>query len=258
MKKIFFILICFLASISLFSAEISKEDFQKAKDFFVGKTLYKDPRSNAAKIHTDTYKQWPVIPNTGYKIKKVTKKKASSLFPFSLQLESEGKTKLFIDTDKPNEEPLGFVFDINEKNPKKYFVHHEYDELEKTKFSITRNCLQADNIRKVCFDVSIGNNNTSPLFSISYDAKNWLFIENASIYTDDEKVTLDITDTDRNIRYGGISELLQGPISVADILKIINSEEVTLRIIGDNGQKDFKFWPQNLYNLQRFYEEEIK
>lgn len=258
MKKIFFILVFLFVSISLFSAEISKEDFQEAKDFFIGKTLYKDPRSNGAKIRTDTYKDWPVIANRGYKIKKVTTKKNTSLFPFSLQLEYDGKTKLFIDTDKPDEEPFGFVFDVNEKNPKKYSVHREYDELEKTNFSITRNCIEADALRKICFDISVGENKNCPLFAISYDAKNWLFAESAFIYADDDKITLNITDVNRNVQRGGISELLQGPISEADILKIINSEKVTLRIVGDNRQKDFKFWPQNIYNLQRFYEEEIK
>lgn len=263
MKKIFFILICFLASTSLFSAEISKEDFQKAKDFFIGKTLYKDPRSNQARVYYESGVRSIVSSTKPYKITKVKKNKKTSVYPFSLYVtENENKKhKQFIYAQKIDEAPYGFVFDINEKNPKKYFLSRNKDELEKTESIILHNKLLENDWLEASFDILKFVNKQgkeSLSFFIQYEAPNWLFADKAFIYADDLKITLQINDTDRRINFGDINEYISGPINEKDILKIINSEKVTLRIIGDNGQKDFKFWPQNIYNLQRFYDEEIK
>jgi len=143
------------------------------------------------------------------------------------------------------------------------------DKLEKSIFISLDNTLSVDkkdkdlyDVQNIHFTVSSSSKDSkvsAPLLSIRYYAKDWLFIDSATLYVDDTKRTLFIGRDNRDVISGGlISEAFYFKTDEFELADIINAKKVVLRLSGKKGYVDATFTEQNFYNFQRFYKENIE
>ena len=88
-----------------------------------------------------------------------------------------------------------------------------------------------------------------------------MFAENATLYIDGKKTVLNIGKADRDVYETykvKVSEDFFFPITKTLLKQITQGKEVALRITGKKGMIDAYFSSQNLYNLKKFYDEELK
>ncbi len=231
---------------------------EKAQAFFVGKTLYDDPLSDHGFYHSNLMAGLLRPRNEQeFVIKSVEWGNDDPYFIYKLNCNEND----YILTGKIDEMPTGFVDDKNGIFPEKYSIYEKNDQLEKSYYAESKNQLltkSSFDILNLNFYVYKGQKYKNTGITISYRSNSWLFMNNATLFVDGEKIKLAIKDVGRDVMSREIRETTSAPANIQLLQKIINGKDVVLRISGDKGYVDGTFLPQNLYILKRFYDEKIK
>lgn len=231
---------------------------EKAQAFFVGKTLYDDPLSDQGFYHSNVMSGL-LRPHNEQKfiIESVEWGSDDPYLPYKLNCNKND----YILTGKVDEMPTGFVDDRNGVFPEKYSIYEKDDRLEKSYYAESKNQLltkSSFDILALNFYIYKGQKYKNTGIKISYRSNSWLFMNNATLFVDGEKIKLPIGDVSRDVMNEGIMETASATANKQILQKIINGKDVVLRISGDKGYVDGTFLPQNLYVLKRFYDEKIK
>jgi hypothetical protein len=108
-----------------------------------------------------------------------------------------------------------------------------------------------------CYTKISKGTNSNYVFTIIYVSDDWLFTKNVYLFVDGQKLSLPISASVNKVLSGGrVLESISIAATPQQFSRIGKAKEVFLRLSG-KGHVDFKFPPQNIYNLKRFYEEYV-
>lgn len=234
------------------------EDLENAKKFFTNKTLFAtSPLADTYNLSAKYMFGISAHENTPYKIVSVEWGRYAEM-PYRLMIDENN----YIQSDKPDQIPNYFT-DLNPKEayPERYEVKANYDKLEKSQYRYISNQLEVEAGDNIYFDVGQyikGKTKSSPTISILYSSEGWLFIHKATLYIDGVKTVFDIGSRHSDVGSGRIYESFDFNVTKQQIKNITTAKSVALRLSGDRGYVDGDFGKQTLYNIKRFYNEEIK
>ncbi len=184
----------------------------------------------------------------------------------------DGNTHFLPRPMTPDEKDI-FITDLEKKlqtDPEyifkeEYKVKQEQDLLEHITYTFFENRLDSQGLYREygtsLYVIKKEQKNKIPEYflCLEYSSDMWAFIYKVDMYIDNKKIPINIGGRQQSVsHYATITEKFTFHTTKQQIGKISKAKNIALRIYGEEGYFDRILTPQNIYNFQRFYNEEMK